>query len=208
MADFLINGDARVSGSLTVSGDVKPLRARASILTQEPLKAYPLDLTLGRVHDAPQTLIGTPGNDDLGLDGTTFGTDSVFVTTGDVKGVTTTRRARYQFTLPPEYEEAEDVKIRVSAGMKTTVSDTTATVDIEVHKVAGDRTVGTDLCATAAQSINSLTMADKDFTITAATLSPGDQLDIRVTIAVTDGSAGTAVIGTIGELSPLLDIRG
>lgn len=206
--DHLLTGDVTIDGNLTVTGNLKPLRDRDGLLIQETLVAYPLDLTSGRVHDAPQTLIGTAGSDDLGLSGTTYGTDSVYVTTDDVKNTTTDRKARFQFTLPPEYEAGETVKIRISAGMLTTAASASAAVDLEVRKVAGDRTVGGDICATAAQSINSLTMADKDFTITATTLNPGDQLDIRVSIAIVDSATATAVIGTIGEIAPLLDIRG
>lgn len=202
------SGDARIVGNLFVGGDITPLRERADILAQEPETPYAIDLTNGRVHDAPQTLIGTAGNDDLGLSGTTFGTDSVYVTTGDVKNTTTDRKARYQYTLPPEYEAGETMKLRITAGMLTTVASASADLDVEVYSKDGDRTVTGDLCATAAQSINSLTAADKDFTITATSLVPGMELDIRVSIAIVDSATATAVIGTIISMKPLLDIRG
>lgn len=203
-----ITGDLSVSGNARIAGSITPLRARSALLVQLAEQPYPIDLGNGRVHDAPQTLIGTPGTDDLGLEGDTFGTDSVYVTTGDLKAAgATTRRARYQYALPPQYEAGETVKIRVTAGMLTTIADTTATVDIEVYSKDGDRTVTGDLCTTAAQSINSLTAADLDFTVTATSLTPGSELDIRLSVAVNDGATATAVIGTVISLKLLLDIR-
>jgi hypothetical protein len=110
--------------------------------------------------------------------------------------------------LPPEYDDGETVQIRVHGGMKTTVSDTTATVDVECYESDKERGISADLCTTSAQTINSLTFGDDDFTITATSLVSGDVLDIRITVAITDGATGTAVLGEIGSVELLCDIRG
>lgn len=205
----IINGDALITGNLRVTGEYVGGFSRSEI-EQESLAEYPISLLDWRIHDAPQSLLtGTAGSGDLALLGATFGTDFPYLQTSDAKATTVTERGRRTITLPPEYVAGETVKIRVAAGMKTTVSDGTATVDIEVWKSDRDRTIGgSDICATAAQSINSLTMADKDFTITATTLVPGDELDVRLTIAITDGATVTAVLGTVGAVDLLLDIKG
>lgn len=210
MSDLIHTGDARISGNLTVGGDLKPLRAREAVLSQEAAVAYPIDLTHFRVWDALATVLpGTSATDDLGISGGTWGTHAPKLTTGDVKASTVTRYGRVQFRLPPEYEAGETVTLRISAGMETTVADTSATVDAEVYVNGRDGTIdGADLCATAAASINSLTFADKSFTITATALEPGDALDIRIAVAVVDGATATAVIATIGAAEMLLDIRG
>ena len=70
--------------------------------------------------------------------------------------------------------------------MGTTVAGTSCVVDVEAYKVGKDNTLGSDICATSATTINSLTFANKDFTITAGTLAAGDVLDIRITITVVD----------------------
>ena len=67
--------------------------------------------------------------------------------------------------------------------------------------------IATNLPATAATTINSLTFANKDFTITSSSLAAGDILDVRIAIAITDSATGTAVIGEIGAIEFLLDIR-
>lgn len=206
-AEARINGDLRVTGNLTVNGSV-PDVSRAEI-NQEALVVYAVPITELRVFDAMNTLLpGTSSADDLAISGGTFGTNSPKVTTGDVKASTITRYARFLFPLPAEYDDAETVTLRVSAGMETTVADTSATVDVECYRSDRETGIGSDLCATAAQSINSLTFGSKDFTITPTTLGTGDVLDVRLTVAVTDSATATAVIASIGAVELLLDIRG
>ena len=203
-----IDDDLRVTGNLTVNGSL-PSFGRSQ-LTQDSNEVYGIDLTDLRVHDAVQTALpGTSANDDLGISGNTVGTDSIHLTTGDLKAAgATTRYARFMFALPAEYEDGETVTLRLSAGMETTVADTSATIDAQAYKSDRETGVGSDICATAAQSINSLTMADKDFTITPTSLTAGDTLDIRIAVAVNDGASGTAVIANVGAVELLLDVKG
>lgn len=179
-------------------------------IEQDTSQLYVIPWESFRVHDAIATnLPGTAANDDLGLYGNTFGTGSPSIESGDLKAAgATSRYARFQFALPPEYDDGQTVVLRAHAGMNTTVADTTATLDVECYKSDTEAGIGSDLCATGAQSINSLTFADYDFTITASGLVSGDVLDIRLTMAINDGATGTAVIGEIGWLGFLLDIRG
>ena len=162
-----------------------------------------------RVWNAYQTnLPGTPLADDLGLVGGTFGTDSPSIQTEDLKAAgATSSYARFCVALPPEYDDGETVQIRIHAGMLTNVADTSATVDLEVYESDKEAGIGSDICATAAQSINSLTLASKDFTITASGLVSGDVLDCRSTTAINDAATGTAVKGIIGYVALLCDIR-
>ncbi len=181
-----------------------------SKMKQEPLTAYPVALTGFRIWDAPQTLLPNPSaTDDLGLYGGTFGTDSPTIQTFDLKTAgASTLRARIQLKLPPEYEAGETVTLRVSAGMLTTIADVSATIDVEAHEIDRIGAVGSDLVTTAALDINNLVLANKDFVITPTTLAPGDMLDIRITMAINDASEVTAVIGLIGAVELLCDIRG
>lgn len=207
MARF--NDDVTIVGDLTVSGNM-PQVGRARI-QQTQLASYLLPFYVWRVHDAIGTLIGTAGNDDLGVTGDTFGTDIPYITAGDQKNNTSlnTRYARCVFQLPVEYDAGQDIRIRASAGMVTTVASSAATIDFEVYK--SDRETaktGSDLCDTAAQSINSTTFADKDFTVTSTGLVAGDWLDIRMAIGVNDTATGTAVDAAVGSVEVLLDVRG
>lgn len=197
-----------VQGGLVVLGS-KPNYQRSD-LTQESNARYKLSPLQWRVWDAIATnLPATPATDDLGLVGGTFGTGSPSIQTGDLKNAgATTRYARTTFQLPKEYVAGQSVTIRAHAGMLTTVASATATIDFEVYRSDDEAGIGSDLCATAATTINSLTLADKDFTITAASLLPGDTLDIRIAIAVNDSATATAVTGIVGSVELLLDVKG
>jgi hypothetical protein len=92
--------------------------------------------------------------------------------------------------------------------MQTTIADTSCTADVECYESDKEASIGSDLCTTAATSINSTTFADYDFTITASGLVSGDILDVRLTIACNDAATATAVIPTIGAVTFVLDIKG
>ncbi len=200
--------DVLFQSNVTFTGTIQTKFDRTQ-LAQEPLASYPVKLTDFRVFDAFQTnLPGTAASDDLGLVGGAFGTGSPTLQSSDSKAASVTQYARCMITMPPEYDSGETVTIRVHAGMNTTISDGTATVDVECYEVDQTGGIGSDLCTTNATSINSTTNSDKDFSITASGLAPGDILDVRITIAITDTATGTAVIGEIGSVELLCDIRG
>jgi hypothetical protein len=198
-----------LEGDLTVNGAL-PLYPRTS-LVQDDFQVYQLPLERFRVWDAYATALpGTSATDDLGLITGTFGTAPPYIGTGDVKNTTITRYARVGYCLPPEYVAGQSVRVNLHAGMITTVSSGVATVDVEAYKLAQDGTTGvdTDLCTTAATTIKSLTFSDKPFDITATALSPGDWLDIRITINIVDSATATAVIGAILAAEMHIDIKG
>lgn len=178
-------------------------------LALETLK-FNVPLELLRVHDAFQTsLPTTAASDDLGFIIGTFGTDAMVVQTSDSKNTSVTQRARFTFRLPESYVAGNPLSVAAWAGMKTTIASSSATIDFEVYK-KDDSTglVGSDLVTTAATTINSLTAAAKEFVITPTGLNPGDELDVRVTIAITDSATPTAVIGRIMKLYMLLSVKG
>jgi hypothetical protein len=178
-------------------------------LASESRKAN-IPLELLRVHDAFQTdLPTTAASDDLGLIIGTFGTDAITVQTSDSKNTSVTQRARFTYRLPVEYVDGQAISVAAWAGMRTTVASSIATIDFEVYK-KNDATglVGSDLVSTAATTINRLTAAAKEFVIDPTGLTHGDELDIRVTIAITDSATPTAVIGRIYKLYMLPTVKG
>jgi hypothetical protein len=218
-----IENDLYVGGALVVAGTVSlpagtlsgsHFRTDAEItrhqLKQDPLKVYSISLLAFRIWDALQTnLPGTPADDDLGLHTGTLGTDAPTIRTRDVKALgAVTHRARVVVALPMEYDDGETVQVRAKAGMLTTVADVSATIDLEVYRILRTGAVGGDLCVTAAQSINSLTLADKTFDLDESTLIAGDLLDIRVSIATNDAATATVVQGVLTALDLLCDVRG
>jgi len=179
-------------------------------LAQNPIAKFLIPFTDFRVWDDMDTLLpSTPATDDLGLVHGTFGTSSPSLQTEDLKAAgATNNRARAMVRIPTEYDSGETITLRFRAGMLTTVSDTTATLDAEAYKSDNEAGIGSDLVTTAATTINSLTLADIDFTVTPTGVVAGDWLDLRITTAINDGATGTAVIGIIGAAWLLCDIRG
>lgn len=179
-------------------------------LAQEDLAVNVIPMTSLRVWDALQTnLPGTAATDDLALIGGTFASASPKVSAGDLKAAgATTRYARFQVALPVNYVSGETVTLRIYCGMGTTVAATSCTVDAQVYESDGAAGISADLCTTNAQSMNSLTFANKDFTITPTALAAGDVLDVRIAVTCTDGATGTVVEPIIGKISLLCDVKG
>ena len=179
-------------------------------ITQTVLAKYPISLFSFRVHnDIESDLGGTPAADDLGIKGDTFGTNGPYLSAGDLKSAgATTSYARTMFWLPAEYEDGQTVQISMHAGVLTTVADNSCTLDVECHKLDQDSTVSADLCSTSAVSINSLTFADRAFTITEAGLVSGDMFDLRIAIACNDAATSLTVEPIVGSCTVLCDIRG
>ncbi len=205
-------GDVVVSGDVRLSGSISPVQARSSLLAISELSPFVIPWTWWRVHDALQTnLPGTAATDDLALVGGTFGTASPSIQGLDFGATTTTARARVQIPLPWDYADGNTVTLRFHAGMLTTVANVSCTLDVECYET--DEKVGlvgspTDLYAGAALDINSLTLADIDFTITPTNLVAGDLLDVRITVAGDDGSSDLgAMFPVIGSVKMLYDAR-
>lgn len=202
--------DVRISGTLAIKENGISAQTRATILKQEAAVPFPVVLSDLRVWDAFQTnLPGTAATDDLALVGGTFGTSPPVVSAGDLKAAgATTRYARFQVTLPECYDAGETVTIALHSGMVTTVADTSCTIDVQCYKLDKAASIGSDLCSTAAISMNSLVFASRSFTITPTTLVAGDILDVRIAISCTDAATATAVIPTIAAIDLLCDIKG
>jgi hypothetical protein len=210
MASVRFPDDVQVAGNLQVDGLILPGVTRAQ-LVQDNFVEYGVDFSRLRVHDAFATPIGTAAADDLGIStGGTFGTDAPYISGGDQKALgATTRYARFLFTLPPEYVTGQSVRITAQAGMVTTAADTSCTLDFEAYRSEKDGTVaGSDLVTTAATTINSTSLAEKNYELTSSGLAAGDVLDIRAAIVCTDAATGTAVIPAIAHLALALDVKG
>ena len=176
-------------------------------LTQDNLQPYAIPLTEARVHDMVGTMIPitTAAADDLAIVNNTFATTAPTIEGGDVKATSSSRYARFLVPVPVEYVDGQSIEVRVNAGMKTTVSDTTCVLDVECVRQAAP---SVDICADVAQDMNNLTAADLDFTLTVTNVVSGDMLDIRITVTYVDGATGTAVIPQINSVEMLMDIKG
>lgn len=179
-------------------------------LDQDDLQPYAIPATAWRRwDDVAVNLAATAANDDLGIVTGAAGTDVPTLQSKDMKAIgATTAKAALIFPLPPEYVDAETVRFRVTAGMLTTVADTSATVDLSVYRSDGEGAGATDLVQTAPQSCNSLVKDEFDFELDASGLTKGDELFVVLTVTVTDGATGTAVLAEVSRVAALLDIQG
>jgi hypothetical protein len=204
-----INGDAVVSGSLRLGGSITPLKGAADLLTPEE-KIWTVPWALWRVWDAINTnLVTVAATDDLALVAGTLGTNSPSVQGQDSGGLNTTGYMRAQLPIPTDYVAGQSLKLRFHAGMLTSIADTTCTLDIVAYKSDEEAAVGADLASAAvANNIKSLVFADVDFTITASGLSPGDMLDVRVSINTVDGANAAVLIPCIGAVKMVYYGRG
>ena len=162
-----------------------------------------------RVWDAvTSNPVSAAANDDLGLVTGTWGTNPVRLTGGDMKALgATTSRIYFSVPIPANYEDGETIQIRVRAKMETTLADVSCTVDLEAY-VGSSGSLGSDLVVTSAQSINSLTAANYDFTLSGSGVNPGDLIECRLSIACNDAASATAVTPAIYKVSLLCDTRG
>jgi predicted RecA/RadA family phage recombinase len=205
--------DGAESGDETVTLILRSVQSATSLarasLGQDDLAPYAIPLSAYKVWDAPFTnVVSTTGaNDDLALVYGTFGTAASGLETGDLKNVAgpTTRKVGFQFPVPVEYVAGETITLRINCGAKTTVASTTLSVDAEVTR---DAAPNVDICATAVQSCNSLTAANKDFTLTPTNVVPGDLLNVVISMIVADTATATAVIGRINKVEMLMDVKG
>jgi len=169
----------------------------------------PIPLSSARVWNTFLTLPGTAANDDLGFSGgDVTGTDAPCITAGDVKATSSTRYCLVEYQLSERYEDGQTLTVAIDAGMETTVTDGTCTLDCEAYRSADDGVVGADICATATQDMDSVTEATYTFTITATSLSAGDLLFLRIGIIYVDTATGTAVTPNIYKISVNEKTRG
>lgn len=191
------------TGALTI-----PAVQRSQIAEETGI--YPIPWNDCRTWDAWQTILpGTAANDDAAIiTGTLGSSEGPTIQGKDSKAANETQYFGFEFVLPPEYKDGQSVVCRIRAGMVTTASDGTATVDLEAYKQDGDGAVGSDICATSAQDINSLTKSTNDFTITATGLVSGDRLLCRVALVVSDAATGTAVIAEVSNVTMRIEVQG
>jgi hypothetical protein len=178
-------------------------------LAQRVLAESIVPLTQARTWDAVATnLPASAASDDLGLVSGTWGTNPARITAGDVKALgATTRRLYLAIPIPANYEDGQTIQLQIRAKMETTVADVSCTIDAEAY-VGADGAVGSDLVATVAQSMNSLTAAAYTFTINATGVDPGDLLEVRLSISSNDAATAAAVTPAIYSIALLCDTRG
>lgn len=181
--------------------------ARAE-LVEDVLQAY--GIPIARLMQT--TGIGLAAGETAGNFDVTVGTNTILANGEVTDNETEVSVTYFQFVLPPEYVSAGDVKIRLPVALIKTGAPTNngSTIDVEVFEQSDAGAVGSDICATAAQTFAALdTWYNKDFTVTATGLAAGDVLNVKVSASVIDSEAGAGTI--VLNMAPpkvLLDVKG
>lgn len=183
-------------GSTAMTATAAQLNAAATAVAGSVVD-YPIRLQdfvpVTAVKDA---LADTPDGTTLGLADTAAAALTGSTTnSGGTNSVTETASA--DFVLPETYSAGAALTLRIRA--KVSVARTTAqTVDAFV-KLIGDAALGSDICATNAQTITA-SYANYDFTITPTGLVPGSILNVALSVLNTAGVATDGLI-TITRVS-------
>lgn len=195
-------------GTLTNNDIAATANIEHTKLRQRVLSEFRIDLARFRVWDAINTNpVSSAAADDLAIT-QTWGSSQARITAGDCKALgATTRRLFFSIPVPFNYDDGETIQIRFRAKMETTIADTSCTIDCEAY-IGNDGTLTSDLVTTAAQSMNSLTPSNFDFTLTPGSIDPGDLLECRLSITCNDAATATAVTPLVYEVSLLADTKG
>jgi hypothetical protein len=207
--DILSGGEVEISSGATyefVSGATWTMAdgtiPRAD-LAEDALATFELPITYGWLDSTTKAPLYTPGSGLLSHGAVGTGVYGLLGTAANASTEATTNTIR--FTLPENYVAAGDVTFVVTA--KCTGAPETLTVDAvikEVNTTAG--TVGSDICATAIQTITSSFVA-YSFTVTATGLVAGDVLQIELNTNVII-AAGTDAIMQISNAAVKCDVKG
>lgn len=149
---------------------------------------------------------GTPSAGEFGRSVGGWSTGGYRMITETANGNTKTDRTMVRFALPQNYEDGEDIVVRVRARTSPT-ANTTATIDMQAYKSNEEGGAGSDLNGTAAQACNSATWADYSFTIDGTTLAAGDELELWIEMIINDSGGTSSAIGHIGSVELLTSTR-
>jgi hypothetical protein len=189
-------GVAAVSGTYDFA-DIEDYRGLALLTSVGPLGAQPVALPLTAFRSGTLTALGAAGDGvSLGLAAGSHAAAGPMLESSLVSGSAVVERVRALVPLPPGYQPGTDVTLRVSARVGTAV-EVSADLDAAVCRLEGAGDAGADVCVSPAAPL-STTWSDADFTLTGSGLSPGDVLDVELTVSLDDtgGSAGAkAYIG-------------
>ena len=175
----------------------------------EETKEYPIPFTSCRRDDELHTSLPAVATSAIAALVTgTPGTNAPTIQGFDPGGTTAASKFAFEFTLPPEYVAGAAASIRVKGKTTTSIADVSCTIDWNVYRDAGDGTVGADIMAASAFSINNTTAVQSDMTISASTLNPGDKIIVVGTIAGEDTGNVAAIVPTLFKIGMVLKIKG
>lgn len=113
---------------------------------------------------------------------------------------TKTDAAMLEFVMPQEYVAAQNFNVAVNVGVTIGAGTlSTKTIGLNAYRLKADGTMAADICATGAITLTSNAATDYNFTITGATMLPGDRIVLKPTLTLTE-TAASNVTGLINSV--------
>lgn len=176
-------------------------------LAQESAVEYSIPLTSVRWEDGtiPDTT-GAAGNPALVMGG--YGSGTGIFQGEDAQAALKTERLAFDFSIPECYVSAGAFVVTVGARFYDAGTNTEATkqIDLEAYRIASYGTAGSDINSTAAQTLTA-SMAEYSFTITAATLTPGDLVRVFIETQL-QGDSNGALKAEVGGMIVKIEVKG
>jgi hypothetical protein len=166
-----INAAATAATAAVVAVPISLVRLSPSGAMKDQLPDAPNATSLGLADAAGSAVVGTTTNSG--------GTNSA------------TETCAFEYALPASYVAGSAITLRIRA--KVSVARTTTQTIGAVVKTVADGALGSDINATAAQSVTAA-YANYDFTITPTGLVPGTILNVAITAINTAGVASDGFI--------------
>jgi hypothetical protein len=185
-SDLTINGGLNVLGTLTANVSRGSMIAEANTIVSIPITTW-------RTATTTPVALGTASGTDLGVAASAVGTGSIYLTTSVASG-SPSQLGRVSVSLPPEYVAGTTVYLRAYHGTVTAVP-AAATCGFRAYKSAKTAVLnaGSNLVTTSAVSNTSATLVASTFTLTSTSLSPGDLLDVEITLAASAAGSGLCI---------------
>ncbi len=206
-------GNLDISGATVVYRDIVNADiAVGAVITRAKLAQsvgkYSVPWHAFKKTDMVTNLAATGDGTSMGIAAGTHGTDAPKLVGFDTATDTKTDLTRFFFTLPPEYDAGQTIILRCRANVDSD-PQVSATLDAQIF-LSDDEGLkdGVDLVATNAIDIKTEAWGNRDFTINAGSLAPGDVLDCELTTVVNDAGGGGTSKSQIGLVQFMLDIRG
>ncbi len=125
-----------------------------------------------------------------------------------VKAATKTERLAIDLRVPECYDDGQDLQVGITCRLNLSGGTVSVkTIDMECYKAVDAGTAGSDLCATAVQTMTT-SMAEYIFVITPTGLVRGDRLRVILTTVVTETANAGTQYAEVGGACFLCDIRG
>lgn len=128
-----------------------------------------------------------------------WGTGGVVLEGEAASGNSKTSTAHFMWFVPQNYEAGTNISFKVKARTSVVLA-TSSGLDLQAYKSDENGGVGSDLCATASQDINSATWAEYTFTVTGTTINPGDKIEFYLQCVANDATGSNSGKSQIGNI--------